>query len=135
MKVVLDTNVLLSGLMLPDSLPGRIVSAWRNKGFELILSEAMLTEISRVLAYPKIRAQIGWSDAEIEHFVRLLRFRANVVDIEGIAAEVPRDADDTPVLAALIAGKADCLVTGDRDLLSLCGEYPVETPAEFARRL
>ena len=135
MKVVLDTNVLLSGLMLPDSVPGRIVAAWRNKGFELILSEPMLAEIARVLAYPKIRSRIGWSDVEIDHFVRLLRFRANVVDISGIEAEVPQDADDACVLAALIAGGADCLVTGDQDLLSLRTEYPVESLAEFARRL
>ena len=135
MKVVLDTNVLLSGLMLPDSVPGRIVAAWRNKGFELILSEPMLAEIARVLAYPKIRSRIGWSDVEIDHFVRLLRFRANVVDISGIEAEVPQDADDACVLAALIAGGAECLVTGDQDLLSLRTEYPVESLAEFARRL
>ena len=47
----------------------------------------------------------------------------------------PRDPDDIPVLATLIASGADLLVTGDRDLLVLREEYPIETPAEFIRRL
>ncbi len=135
MKVVLDTNVFLSGLMLPDSQPGKILSAWRNSSFELVLSEPMLTEIARVLAYPKIRKRIDWSDEEIDHFVSLLRFNAELINIEGIDAVVPRDKYDAPVLAALIASHADFLVSGDQDLLSLKEQYSIETVAEFAKRL
>jgi len=135
MKVVLDTNIFLSGLMLPESQPGKILSAWRSSAFELVLSEPMLIEITRVLAYPKIRKRIGWSDEEIEQFVSLLRFNAEIVNIDGVDAVVPRDADDTPVLAALIASHADCLVSGDQDLLSLKEHYAIETVAEFVRRL
>jgi len=135
MKVVLDTNVFLSGLMLPDSQPGKILSVWRSSAFKLVLSEPMLAEIARVLAYPEIRKRIAWSDDEIEHFVTLLRFHAEIVDIEGIDAVVPCDADDTPVLAALIASHADCLVSGDQDLLMLKEHHAIETVAEFVRRL
>lgn len=135
MRVVLDTNVLLSGLMLPDSIPGKIVTAWRNNGFELVLSEPMLTEIARVLAYPKIRRRIGWSDTRIDHFVRLLRFQATIVDTTGVRSQVPRDIGDAPILATLLASDADCLVTGDKDLLDLASDHPIETPAEFSRRL
>jgi len=135
MKVVLDTNIFLSGLMLPESQPGKILSAWRSSAFELVLSEPMLLEITRVLAYPKIRKRIGWSEEEIEHFVSLLRFNAEIVNIDGVDAVVPRDADDTPVLAALIASHADWLVSGDQDLLSLKERYAIETVAEFVRRL
>jgi len=49
------------GLMLPEGITGKIVLAWRSSSFELVLSEPMLTEISRVLAYPKIRKHIAWS--------------------------------------------------------------------------
>ena len=48
---------------------------------------------------------------------------------------VPRDTDDTLILAPLVEGRADFLVTGDEDLLALRSIYPIETPAEFARRL
>lgn len=60
MKVVIDTNILLSGLMLPSSIPGRIMQAWRDNRFELVLSQFQLDEIGRVLAYPKIRKRLQW---------------------------------------------------------------------------
>ena len=135
MKVVLDSNIFLSGLMLPKSQPGKILSAWRSSAFELVLSEPMLIELTRVLAYPKIRKRIAWSDEEIDHFITLLRFKATIVSIEGVDAVVPRDADDAPILAALIASDADCLVSGDQDLLCLNEQYPIETVAQFVKRL
>jgi len=135
MKVVLDTNIFLSGLMLPDSVPGRTVSAWHASSFDLVFSEPMLLELTRVLAYPKVRRRIGWTDEDIERFVALLRFRAEVVNIETTHAVVPRDSNDAPVLAALIASGADILVSGDQDLLALRNDYAIETAAEFCRRL
>lgn len=135
MKVVLDTNVLLSGLMLPESVPGRIVRAWRAAQFELALSEPMLDEIGRVLAYPRIERRLKWDQETIGRFLLLLQFKADVVDISSTIVEVPRDPRDVPVLATLVAGGADCLVTGDKDLLTLGHDYPIVTPIEFASRL
>jgi len=135
MKVVLDTNIFLSGLMLPESIPDKIISAWRSSAFELVLSEPMLVEIARVLTYPKIRKRIAWKDEDIDHFIGLLRFHAEVVDIQDTHAIVPRDPDDAPVLAAFIASGADCLVSGDQDLLELRDDYVIETAVEFSRRL
>ena len=122
--------------MLPDSVPGRIVRAWRAAKFDLVLSEPMLEEIERVLAYPKIQRRIGWDEDTIQRFVLLLRFKSQVVDITGIPAKVPNDPTDSPVLlATLIASQAECLVSGDKDLLALKEYYPVLTATEFARRL
>jgi len=131
MKAVLDSNIFLSGLMFPKSVPGKILTAWHHAQFDLVLSEPMLDEITRVLAYPKIRKHLAWSDETIEQFVTLLRFQAEIVDIRGIIAIVPHDADDNPILATLIASCADCLVSGDSDLLELRNEYAIETAAEF----
>ena len=135
MKVVLDTNVLVSGLMLPDSVPGRIVAAWRSAQIELAISEPLLNEIGRVLSYPKIQERLRWGQDEIARFLLLLRFKADVVDITGEKSSVPGDPGDDPVLAALLAAGADCLVSGDGDLLALRDRFPILTPAEFARRL
>jgi putative PIN family toxin of toxin-antitoxin system len=134
-KVVLDTNVLVSGLMLPDSVAGRIAAAWRGAQFELVLSESLLEEIRRVLSYPKIQGRLRWGQDEIARFLLLLRFKAAIVDITGEKASVPRDPGDDPVLATLLAANADCLVSGDSDLLALRDRFPIQTPAEFARRL
>ena len=62
MKVILDTNVLVSGLMFPDSIPGIAVAAWREGRFDLVVPLAQLEEIGRVLAYPKIRKILRWDD-------------------------------------------------------------------------
>lgn len=135
MKVVLDTNVLLSGLMLSDSIPGSIVRAWRVAQFDLVLSEPMLDEIRRVLGYPKIQRRLRWDSHVIDNFILLLRFRSTIVDISGVSAEVPADPNDNFILATLIAGQAECLITGDGDLLAMRDVYPILTPAEFVKRL
>ncbi len=135
MKVVLDTNVLLSGLMFPEGTPGRIVAAWIEARFDVALSLDQLAEIGRVLEYPKIRRKLAWDDEQIESFIKQLCLRAEVVELGPISAEVPRDPGDAPILATLAAAKADVLVTGDGDLLSLREKYPIETPVEFVRRL
>jgi putative PIN family toxin of toxin-antitoxin system len=134
LRIVLDTNVLLSGLMLPDSTPGKIVSAWRRRNLSLVMSEPMLEEIARVLAYPKIRKRLGWDDETIARYIALLRFEAEVVSIAGVEASVPDDPDDDHLLATLIAGKADWLITGDRDFDVLSPRHPVISPGAFARR-
>jgi len=134
-RVVLDTNVLVSGLMLPESVPGKIVAAWRGAQFELVLSEPMLDEIGRVLSYPRIQTRLGWGKDEIANFLLLLRFKADVVDIAREKGRRTRDPGDDPVLATLLASGADCLVSGDGDLLALRDRYPVLAPADFARRI
>ncbi len=135
MRAVIDTNVFVSGLMLPKSTPGRIINAWRSGHFSLVLSEPTLAEISTVLSYPKIRRRIDWNDDAISRYVMLLRFEAEISDIRKTTAHVPRDGKDNMVLATLLASKADCLVTGDADLLALAGTYPILTPADFVGRI
>lgn len=135
MRVVLDTNVLLSGLMYPAGTPGKIVRAWREARFELLLSTEQLTEVGRVMSYPKIRKILKWDRATIEGFLKQLYLRAELVDTAHITAFVPRDPKDNFLLAMLIAGQAEYLVTGDADLLALRDRYPVVTPAEFFRYL
>ena len=135
MRVVLDTNVLLSGLMAPKGVPGRIVAAWIDAQFELVTSLGQVDEVARVMAYPKIRRRLRWDEERIESFIKQLHVRAEVIDLGSTAAEVPRDPKDSPVLAPLVAAKADLLVTGDDDLLALRSRYAIETPTEFGSRL
>lgn len=120
--------------MLPDSTPGRIIAAWRKRNFYLVVSEPMLEEIARVLAYPKIRKRLGWDDEHISRYIGLMRFEAEVVSIAGVEANVPADPNDNHLLASLIASKADWLITGDSDFDELSGQYPIIAPGEFVRR-
>ena len=136
MRVVLYTNVLLSGLMYPGSTPGRIVAAWRNAAFELVLSRAQLAAIARVLAYPGIQRILKWGPDQSERFLKQLYLRSVVVPLpESLPAEVPADPDDSPILSSLLVADAAYLVTGDSDLLELKERYPILTPQAFAALL
>lgn len=132
---MLDTNVFVSGLMYPDSVPGRIVSAWREARFDLAMSLAQLEEVGRVLSYPKIQRILGWDADRIGLFLKQLFLRAEVVELGAVEANAPRDRDDLPILPTLVQAKADWLVSGDQDLLALREQHPIVTPAEFAARL
>jgi putative PIN family toxin of toxin-antitoxin system len=121
--------------MYPGSVPGRIVAAWREARFDLVLSVEQLTEIGRVLAYKKIRRVLQWDDHTIGRFVKQLMLRAEVVELAGVSSVLPRDPADTPILRTLIAATADFLVTGDEDLPALRREYPILPPVEFSKKL
>ncbi|MBS0456784.1 MAG: putative toxin-antitoxin system toxin component, PIN family [Proteobacteria bacterium] len=131
LRVVLDTNVLVSGLAYPQSLPGRIVGAWRAGGLDVALSHDILDELARVL--PRL-PRIGLAPAAIRDLTESLVFLADIVEPAGATDPGLRDAADQPVLLTLLAAKADYLVTGDKDLLALADRYPILAPADFWAR-
>lgn len=133
LRVVLDTNVLLSGIAYPASVPGRILGAWRHGALEVVLSGFILDELRRVL--PRLSHRHGLSPAEIEDLVDILSIQAEVIEPAPGADPALTDMNDQPVLGTLIAAlqqsHADVLITGDKALLALADRYPIRTPAEF----
>jgi len=128
LRVALDTNVLMSGLAYPASIPGKIVCVWRQGGLDVVLSRYILDEMARVLPrLPRIQLSAG----EIRDLVDSFMFIADMVEPDG-----GRDPNlrDVAVLGTLRASRADYLITGDKDLLALRERYPVVTPAEFCER-
>jgi putative PIN family toxin of toxin-antitoxin system len=133
LRVVLDTNVLLSGIAYPASIPGRILAAWRHGSVDLLLSAYILEELRRVL--PRLAHRHGLTAAEIDDLVDVLSIQAEVIEpLPGLEPAL-RDVDDQPVLGTLLAALkspgADYLITGDKDLLALAERYPIVDPAEF----
>lgn len=131
LRVVLDTNVLVSGLAYPGSVPGRIVSAWRQGGLDIVLSRYILDELVRVL--PRL-ARINMTPAEIRDLADSFMMLADIVEPAGQPDAQLRDPSDQPVLRRLLAAGAQYLITGDKDLLALADRYPVTTPADFWAR-
>lgn len=129
--IVLDTNVLLSGIAYPGSIPGKIVSSWQRGSLEVVLSQYILDELQRVL--PRLNHRLGWSDHEIREFVESLAFLADLVEPVETLDPLLRDAADQAVLGTFLAACANYLVTGDKDLLALANCYPIITPADFWR--
>jgi len=134
-RVVLDTNIWVSGLLLPSSNAGRILKGWNEARFEVILSSYILEEIGKVLSYPKIKKRLQWDEPKIQHYLDLLVFFAEMVDVNELSAHVETDPKDSPILSALITSNADFLISGDSDLLSLKRDYLILSMIEFLQKL
>jgi putative PIN family toxin of toxin-antitoxin system len=131
MRVVIDTNLWLSGSMLPGSVPGHIVRAASTAEITAVLSEPMLQELRRALRYPRVRPRIRLSDEELERYLAELHYVAEMADIGKTTARVPRDRRDDKVLATHLASRADYLLTGDDDLLALRPNHAILIAREF----
>ncbi len=127
LRVVLDTNVLVSGIAYPGSIPGKIVGAWRQGSLEVVLSRHILDELARTL--PRLNHRLNWRQQDFDDYVETLSLLAEVVEPETVAPGTVRDAGDLLVLGTLLASKADYLITGDDDLLTLAGSHSIVTPA------
>jgi putative PIN family toxin of toxin-antitoxin system len=131
LRFAFDTNVLISTLLLPDSIPARSLKAAENKGI-VIYSLPVLEEIALVLSRPKFSAYID--DADIAGFLgRIHRAWEKIEIVHAIRA--CRDARDDKFLELAVNGKADFLVSGDKDLLALdpYQHLRIVTPAVFLK--
>lgn len=134
-RIVVDTNVLLSGLACPSSVPGRILAVWRQGTLDVVLSAYILDELRRVL--PRLEHRHGLSAVEIDDLVDILAIQSELIELDETVEQVAglRDPNDQPVIGALLSalqpGRADFLITGDKDLLALSDRYPILTPAQF----
>jgi putative PIN family toxin of toxin-antitoxin system len=97
---------------LPNSLPGSVLRAVRERRIDAITSWELAEEISEVLRRPKLR-RYGLTKADIDEVVGLLAPFLPTVEFEGLI----RDPDDRAVVNAALSAEADAIVTGDRDLL------------------
>jgi len=137
MRLVLDTNVLVSGLLYPGGPPSRLVRAWRAGAFDLAISDFVIEELTRIWAHLAQRLKVSPND--LADFIDTIALRAELLRIDAaMVAQAStaglRDSNDLPVLALLIGSGADYLVSGDKDLLSLADSFPILTPADFVNR-
>jgi hypothetical protein len=114
-RVVLDTNVLVSSILLRERL-SKFLDLWKKGGISPILSKETFDAFSKVLHYPKFSLSEDDIKTIIEHEV--LPF-FEVTEIEEKITGVCRDAEDDMFPSAAVNAKASCIVTGDKDLLEL----------------
>lgn len=128
-RIVVDTNTLVSRLLLPDSIPARAMRRAVDEGV-LLLSGPILEELTDVLSRPKFNRYISIEDRK--QFLRLL---GGVAEIVAITAPITicRDPRDNKFLETAFDGKASLIITGDRDLLVLhpFREIHILSPAGF----
>ena len=122
-RIVLDTNVVLSALLFGGGAAAELRHAWQRGSCKPLVSTATAQELIRVLAYPKFRLSAA---EQQELLADYLPYAASVrvPEIPPLVAAC-RDPFDLPFLHLALAGKAAALVSGDKDLLSLAGAFPV----------
>jgi len=132
-RAVVDVNVLISAVLSAKGPSAQVLRASRDGQFELVVSEMLLAELERALAYPKLRKHIPSEKAAA--YVNWVRDHGNVaadpVDPPQVAS---RDPNDDYLLALAIDRRA-YLVTGDKDLLVLNDDFPIVTPKQFLTKL
>ncbi len=119
MKIVVDANLFASGLIKPNSNPGRILDLIRENQVEIILSPPIIREIKRILLYPKIQKYHRKSPQEIDtYFQDIIIFAWMVEGIEPVNM-IEADPTDNKYLASAVEGEANYIVSGDHHLLDL----------------
>jgi putative PIN family toxin of toxin-antitoxin system len=130
-RAVLDPNILISALLSRSGAPAEIVSRWLVGEFELVVSETLLAEIERALAYPKLRRHVAESQAA--EFVTLLR-RGAILSADPLPSRRSADPGDDYLLALAESERA-VLVSGDQHLLVLADDLPIQTARAFLATL
>lgn len=132
MRIVLDTNVLVSGLLSPFGPPGEIVRLVSSGAVTLCLDARIFSEYDEVLAQPRF----GFDSDSVAALLDYVDFTGEIVASQPLPARLP-DPDDEPFLEVALACDADCLVTGN------LAHFPPESragvtvlsPAEFVDRI
>lgn len=132
-RAVIDTNVLVCGLLVAQGPPRQVLDAWLDGRFNLVTSPYQLEEVTHVLAYPRVAERLRLESAELAAILSGLMALAVVTPGQLRRPGVTRDPKDDAIVACAEEGEADYIVSGDHDLLSL-GEYrgiQAVTPRRF----
>ena len=131
-KVTLDTNILVSALGWEGN-PKKVFEAVVAGKADLVISEALIAELSKTLDYPKFQ----FSQEQKDRFKALILSLATLVKPAEKISAIKEDTDDNRVLECAATGKADYIVSGDNDLLRL-KEFRgirIKNPKEFLEEL
>ncbi len=128
MKIVLDTNVLISGIFFGGP-PAQILQAWRDTTLKIILSEEILVEYRRVAK----ELSSKFPAVDIEKIIELITIYGEFFEINNISVSVCDDPDDNKFLECAIASNCKIIVSGDKHLLDVTGYQGISVlkPRDF----
>lgn len=119
MRLVIDTNVIVSAFLSPRGIPARILGAWEDQAFELLVSEPILAEYQRALSYEPVRVRHRRSQEQIATDIQRFRIFAILIQVSERLEVIEADPADNKFLECAIAGGAEYIVSGDSQLQNL----------------
>lgn len=123
MRIVLDTNTLVSGVISSGGSPRRLLDGARTQAFEMCSSTVLLAELLEVLAREKFAVRLAQAGLTPLNIVSELRRMAYIVAPDNVPRVITDDPDDDHVIACAVAAQADLIVSGDKHLHGLGGRY------------
>lgn len=134
LRVVIDTNVLVSSVLSKRGVPAQVVAAWQERKFLVVTSAFAMNEARNTLEELHGSGKYIVHQNKIDELLNLLRTTAESVSyMPDVTGTVPADPDDEKILATAVGGKASIIISGDKHLLNL-KEYqgiPILTPRQF----
>jgi uncharacterized protein len=118
MRIVLDTNIVVSRSISPDGPSSKLYTYWQAAAFDIVVSEAILTEYKQALSKPRLQALHHFSNEEIEQTIEEFRELALVIEPMALMTAAG-DPDDNKFLECAYSGNAEYIVSGDPHLLNL----------------
>jgi len=128
-KVILDTNVFISGMFFPEGIPRKILLAWKHRKFRIVVSPEILEEYKDTVEDLKER----YSTSDALEFLELAMLNSEYCQSSGLAEKVCVDPDDDMFFACAIASKTKIIVSGDKHLLDVSGYHNINVlkPKQF----
>jgi len=136
MRVVLDTNVIISGLLWSGT-PRQALDAAKRGDIQIFTTVVLLEELRDVLQREKFAVRLTQAGVDSDTLISGIQALAILIEPQVIAPTIRDDPDDDAVLACAVAAKARFIVSGDRHLLTLAefSGIPILNAAEFLNRL
>jgi uncharacterized protein len=118
-KVVFDTNIIVSGLIANTGAPYETIELWRRDDVVLLISDAIIDEVADVLTRPFFRDQRHITKSDIDRIKYALKTDATIVFPNSRLKVVGNDPDDNRIIECALDGSADYIISGDHHLLEL----------------
>jgi putative PIN family toxin of toxin-antitoxin system len=116
MRITLDTNILVRAVVARQGPARAVLELGTSPPHVVVISDFILVELRRALAYPQVRQRYPISDSDVDRFENLLRAVADTVVVPAQSPIVPADPDDDPIIGTAVIGLSDVLCTLDRHL-------------------
>lgn len=139
-RVILDSNVIVSGTVMLHGVARDVVLGWRRRKYLLVISSAQRSELADVLRRPKFVTRYGVKPPDVARLLRQIDRDALLVTPQTGLPLSLRDVDDMVILSTAVAAEADYLVSGDKDILAVAGDsrlghLQIVTPIRFLEYL
>ena len=133
MRAVVDVNVIISASLNRNGTPAKVIQAWLQGIFEIVVSLKLLEELERALKYKKLQKYIKMS--EIAELIEFFRLEGSLVEDPQESLPISSKDPDDDYIISLALSTQSVIVSGDSHLLALSDEIPVYSPIDFLERL